>query len=132
MFLLGFRHIRTRSNGFSKIHAHLNLGPNVTFGSSCGPDFELNCGQVQRSSGSNRGSEPNYGSTSFAEVDLENVYAMRAMVMENVLDRSSCVLLSTVTSPGHAQGSSDIHARDCRLKAVPMLQAGILLKKNLA
>src|ERR1700683_655612 len=63
MFLLGFRHVRTRSNGFSKIHAYLNLGPNVTFGSSCSPDFEPNFVQVQRSSGSNRGSEPNYGST---------------------------------------------------------------------
>jgi hypothetical protein len=58
-----FRHVRTRSNGFNKTHACLNLGPNVTFGSSCNPDFEPNFGQVRRSSGSNRSSEPNYGST---------------------------------------------------------------------
>jgi hypothetical protein len=68
MFLLKFRHVQTRSNGFSEINAYLNLGPDVTFGSSCSPDFEPNFGQVQRSSGSNRGSEPNYGSTSTSEL----------------------------------------------------------------
>ena len=50
------------SNRFSKLHAHLNLGPNIMFGSSCSLDFELNFGQVQRSTGLNPGSEPNYGS----------------------------------------------------------------------
>ena len=51
------------SNRFSDILACLNLGPNATFGSSCSLDFEPNFGQVQRSSGSNQGSEPNYGTT---------------------------------------------------------------------
>ena len=71
-FLCRFGHVRTRSNGFSKIHASLNPEPNVTFGSSCSLNFELNFGQVQRSSGSNRGSEPNYSSTRLSAGVCEN------------------------------------------------------------
>jgi hypothetical protein len=72
-FLCRFGHVRTHSNGFSKIHASLNPEPNMTFGSSCSLNFELNFSQVQRSSGSNRGSEPNYGSTNY------NNQVLRAM-----------------------------------------------------
>ena len=64
-FLHWFGHVWTCLNRFSKWFACLNLAPNVTFGSSCRLDFELNFSQVQRSSGSKWGSELNYGTTTY-------------------------------------------------------------------
>ena len=58
-----FGPVRTRPNGFRKVHNNLNHGPNLAFGSGWSPDFELNFSQVHISSGSNFGSEPDCGST---------------------------------------------------------------------
>ena len=56
-------HVRTQISRFGKVWGCLNLGPNIVFSFSCSANFELNFGQVQRSSGSNQGSELNCSST---------------------------------------------------------------------
>ena len=58
-----FRGVRTCLNGFSKILTWLNLGLDLTFSSSWSLNFEPDIGQVQKSSGSNQGSELDCGST---------------------------------------------------------------------
>src|SRR5882762_4262987 len=62
-----FGPVRTRPNGFGKVHDNLNHGPNLAFSSGWSPDFELNFGQVHISSGSNLGSEPDCGSTTMTK-----------------------------------------------------------------
>jgi|SRR5882762_3457354 len=64
------QHCASAKKSFMRI-LMLNMELHVMFSSSCSPDFELNFSQVQRSSGLNRGLEPNYGSTNLSQGILQ-------------------------------------------------------------